>query len=137
MAKEYSRTQRVADFLRRELAQLIQFEVRDPRVGLVSVTDVEVSRDLSHAKVYVTAVDRDTPEEAKEAVAALNNAQGFLRSAIAKESTMRTVPRLHFVFDASIGRGQHLSALIDKAVSSDAQRVDDAAPSSDREDDQV
>jgi len=122
MANDYSRTQRVADFLRRELAQLIQFEVRDPRVGLVSVTDVDVSRDLSHAKVYVTVVDNDTADEAKEVIDVLNKAQGFLRSAIAKDSNMRTVPRLRFIFDASIGRGQHLSALIHKAIKSDEGR---------------
>ncbi|CAH0992242.1 30S ribosome-binding factor [Sinobacterium norvegicum] len=125
MAKEYSRTQRVADYLRRELAQLIQFEVRNPKVGMASITDVEVSRDLSHAKVFITIVDKDTAEQAEENIKALNSAQGFLRSALAKDSSMRTVPRLHFVFDASVGRGQHLSALIEEAIASDAGHQDD------------
>ena len=129
MAKEYSRTQRVSDYLRRELAQLIQFEVRNPKVGMASITDVEVSRDLSHAKVFVTIVDKDTAEDAEENIKALNSAQGFLRSLIAKDSSMRTVPRLHFVFDGSIGRGQHISALIEEAIAVDASHQDDAEPS--------
>ena len=119
MAKEYSRTQRVADYLRRELAQQIQLEVRDPRVGMVTVNDVEVSRDLSHAKIFVTVMGKDTAEEAAESLEALNHAAGFLRSQISRQTQMRTTPRLHFVFDASIGRGAQLSALIDRAVQED------------------
>ena len=66
MAKEYSRTQRVADYLQRELATLIQHELRDPRVGMVSVTGVDVSRDLRHARVYYTVMGSDSSEEAKD-----------------------------------------------------------------------
>lgn len=124
MAREYSRTQRVADFLKQELATLIQFEVRDPRVGMVSVTDVEVSRDLSYAKVYVTVLGKDTEEEAKESVDALNKAAGFLRSQIARSNNARTTPRLRFYFDSSVGRGQYLTGLIDKAVLSDKAFAD-------------
>ena len=65
MAKEYSRTQRVADYLQRELAALIQHEVRDPRVGMVSITGVNVSRDLGHAKVYYTVLGSDSGEDAR------------------------------------------------------------------------
>ena len=75
MAKEYSRTQRVADYLQRELAALIQHEVRDPRVGMVSITGVNVSRDLGHAKVYYTALGSESSEEAKESTEALNKAR--------------------------------------------------------------
>ncbi|HET8710004.1 MAG TPA: 30S ribosome-binding factor RbfA [Spongiibacteraceae bacterium] len=125
MAKEFSRTSRVADFLKQELAQLIQLEVRDPRVGMVSVTGAEVSRDLSHATVYVTVLGKDSAEEAEEAIAALNHAAGFLRSQIAKISNARTTPRLRFVFDASIGRGARMSKLIDDAVASDREHHHD------------
>ena len=72
MAKEYARTQRVADYLQRELAAMIQREVRDPRLGMVSVTGVEVSRDLGHAKVYFTVLDADSKEEAREVSEVLN-----------------------------------------------------------------
>jgi len=122
MAKEYSRTQRVGDFLKRELSNLIQFEVRDPRVGMASITDVEVSRDLSHAKVFITVLGKETAEEAEESVEALNKAAGFLRSQIARMNNARTTPRLRFYFDSSVGRGQYLSNLIDSAVSEDKSR---------------
>jgi ribosome-binding factor A len=125
MAKEYSRTQRVGDFLKQELASLIQFEVRDPRVGMVSITDVEVSRDMSYAKVYMTVMGKETQEEAKESIEALNKAAGFLRTKIAKSNNARTTPRLRFYFDGSVGQGQHLSNLIEKAVSADKQNAGD------------
>lgn len=121
MPKDYSRTERVADWLRRELAGLIQLELRDPRVGMVMVNDVEVSRDLAHAKVYVTIVGRETEADAAESIEALNHAAGFLRSRVAKDSNMRTTPRLLFVYDSSVMRGERLSALIDRAVG----KVDD------------
>ena len=119
MAKEYSRTERVGDFNKRELSNLIQFEVRDPRVGMASVTEVDVSRDMSHAKVYVTVLGKDTEEEALDSVEALNKAAGFLRSQIAKSNNARTTPRLRFYFDSSVVNGQNLSRLIDMAVTED------------------
>ena len=119
MPKEYSRTQRVADYLQRELATLIQREVRDPRVGMVSITGVEVSRDLGHAKVYYTVMGSDSSEDAADSTAALNKAAGFLRSQIARGSTMRSVPQMKFYFDSSIGRGRELEDLIQRAANSD------------------
>ena len=123
MAKEFKRTSRVGDFLKQELAGLIQLEVRDPRVGMVSVTGVEVSRDLSHATVFVTVLGKDSEAEAAEAIAALNHAAGFLRTQIAKISNARTTPKLRFVFDASIGRGARMSKLIDDAVATDREHA--------------
>lgn len=119
MAKEYSRTQRVADYLQRELAALIQHEVRDPRVGMVSITGVNVSRDLGHAKVYFTVLGCDSDEEASESTAALNKASGFLRSQLSRDSNMRSVPQLRFYFDSSVGRGRHLEDLIRRAADAD------------------
>lgn len=98
---------------------MIQQEMRDPRVGMVSITDVEVSRDLSHAKVFCTVLGKDTEEEAKESIDVLNQAAGFLRTQIARVNNARTTPRLKFYFDNSVGRGQYLSGLIDQAVSTD------------------
>jgi ribosome-binding factor A len=123
MPKDYSRVQRVADALRRDVAQYIQLEMRDPRVGMVMVNDVEVSRDLAHAKVFVTVMGKDSEQEASEALQVLNDAAGFLRSQLAKNSTMRTTPRLSFVFDSSVLRGQQLSSLIDQAVATDKTMV--------------
>ena len=119
MAKDYSRTQRVGDYLQRELASLIQQEVRDPRVGMVSITGVDVSRDLGHARVYVTELGKNSSEEAKESVDALNKAAGFLRSQVSRDSNLRTVPQLRFYFDTSVGRGRDLDALIRKAADAD------------------
>lgn len=130
MAKEYSRTQRVADYLQRELAALIQHEVRDPRVGMVSITGVDVSRDLGHAKVYYTVMSSDSGDDASESNEALNKAAGFLRSQLSRDSNMRTVPQLRFIFDTSVGRGRDLEDLIRRAADADRElglRDDDGA----------
>lgn len=121
MAKEYARTQRVADYLQRELASLIQREVRDPRVGMVSITGVDVSRDLGHARVYCTVMGSDSRDEAEQSIEALNKAAGFLRSQLSRDSNMRTVPQLRFYFDASVGRGRDLEALIQRAADADRE----------------
>ncbi len=132
MAKEYARTQRVADYLQREVAALIQHEVRDPRVGMVSITGVEVSRDLGHARVYVTVMGIDSSEDAGETIEALNKAGGFLRSQLSRGSNMRSVPQLRFYFDASVGRGRDLEDLIKRAADADRElglRDDDGSES--------
>ena len=123
MAREFGRPERVADFLRKELSQLIQFQMRDPRVGMASITEVEVSRDLSHAKVFITVLGCNSKEDAKESLSVLNDAAGFLRSNLAKASSMRMVPALRFYFDESILRGQYLSSLIDSARAKDEQLI--------------
>ena len=119
MAKEYARTQRVADYLQRELAQLIQHEVRDPRVGMVSITGVDVSRDLGHARVYYTALGSESSDDARESTEALNRAAGFLRSQLSRDSSMRSVPQLRFYFDDSVGQGRHMEDLLRKAADAD------------------
>jgi ribosome-binding factor A len=128
MAREFGRTERVADYLRQELARLLQAELRDPRVGMVSVNEVEVSRDLAYAKVFVTFMDRDSEQEAREQLEVLNGAAGFLRTQVAHDARMRTVPKLRFVFDASVTRGRRLSDLIDRALADDARRHPAAEP---------
>ena len=116
MPKEFSRTRRVGEQMQRELAQLIQREIKDPRVGMVTVSGVNVSRDLSAAKVYVSVLDDKTIEEV---MAVLQKAAGFLRHELAKSMSLRTVPSLKFCYDDSIERGNRLSRLIDDAVSSE------------------
>jgi ribosome-binding factor A len=136
MPREFTRKDRVSDALQRELAELIRHEVRDPRLGLVNVTAVEVNRDLAHAKVFVSFVDTDSEEECQEAAGVLNGAAGFLRSRLAKQMQMRTTPRLHFIYDPSSKRGQDLSALIDSAVKSDEKHhLDSGTPSDSSEED--
>lgn len=116
MPREFKRAERVSGQLRRELAQLIQSEVKDPAVGLVSVSDVEVSRDLSHAKVFVTVFDESN---AADSIRALKRAAGFLRSRLGQELRMRIIPQLHFTHDDSVEKGQHMDELIEAAVQSD------------------
>lgn len=116
MPRNFNRSERVAGLLRRELAQLIQMEIKDPGVGLVSVSDVEVSRDLAHAKVFVTVFD---PGKAADSIRALKRAAGFLRSRLGSELKMRNIPELHFVHDDSVETGQRLDDLIEKAVRAD------------------
>lgn len=135
MAREYSRTQRVGDFLQQELAQLIQTELRDPRLQMVSITGVEVSRDLAHARVFFTQLGVDDREQAKTVTEVLNKASGFLRSQIARETTMRTVPRLQFRFDESVGRGRDMEALLREAKAADAALHQDDAGDSDADQD--
>jgi len=119
MAREYARTQRVADYLQRELANLLQREVRDPRVGMVSITGVEVSRDMAHAKVYYTLLGAESAEDASEPTRVLNGMAGFLRSELSRDSSMRSVPQLRFCFDTSVGRGRELEDLIRRAAAAD------------------
>ncbi|QKZ02976.1 MULTISPECIES: 30S ribosome-binding factor RbfA [Pseudomonas] len=124
MAKEYSRTQRIGDQMQRELAQLIRREVKDPRVGLVTITAVDVSRDVGHAKVFITVMGQDSAEDIKQTVKVLNAAAGFLRVHLGKEMKLRSVPQLHFHYDESVTRGAQLSALIERAVAEDSQHQD-------------
>ena len=134
-----SRGQRVADQIQRELATLIQLEVRDPRVGMVSITGIDLSRDLAHAKVFITVLDTVTTNGAianvisaeeddldliqvQDNVKALNKAAGFLRSLLSKRLALRAVPKLRFFYDASIENGQRLSGLIDDALTADQEQ---------------
>ena len=102
MAKEYSRTQRIGDQMQRELAQLIRREVKDPRVGLVTITAVEVSRDVGHAKIFITVMGQDRAEEIAQSIKVLNSAAGFLRMQLAREMKLRSVPQLHFHYDEAV-----------------------------------
>ncbi|WP_271409231.1 30S ribosome-binding factor RbfA [Pseudomonas sp. Q1-7] len=120
MAKDYSRTQRIGDQMQRELALLIQREIKDPRLGLVTITAVDVSRDLSHAKVFITVMGQDdNVEKVQLNLDILQDAAGFLRMQLGKAMKLRSVPQLHFHYDASIRRGAELSALIERAVAED------------------
>lgn len=115
MAKDYARTDRIAEQIMRELAQMISLAVKDPCVRKVTLTGVEVTRDYAHAKVFYTALDGDSTQLQQ----GLERAAGFLRSQLAHAMKLRITPQLHFVYDASIERGAHLSQLIDQAVAGD------------------
>tara|TARA_B100000787_G_scaffold53073_1_gene38445 strand:+ start:510 stop:881 length:372 start_codon:yes stop_codon:yes gene_type:complete len=116
MAKEFSRTSRIGEVIMRELAQMIQQEVSDPRVGMVTVSHVDVTSDLRYAKVYITRLNEtESEEDVKECIAGLTNAAGFLKRGIAKRVEIRTVPELKFYYDKSLEHGFHMDKLIAKA----------------------
>ena len=117
MPKEFSRSSRVAEQVRRELAELIQLEVKDPRVGLVTLTDVEISPDYAHAKVFFTSLKGESG--VSEVRAGLRAASGFLRRELGRRIRIHTLPELHFAYDRSVEQGDRLSRLIDEAVKSD------------------
>jgi len=116
MPRDFKRSERVAGQLRRDLARLIQQEIKDPEVGFVSLSDVEVTHDLSHAKVFITVFD---PEKAEESLKALRRASAFLRLRLGKELRLRHVPELHFVHDDSVEHGSFIDELIEKALKAD------------------
>jgi ribosome-binding factor A len=117
MAKPFSRSNRVAEQMRRELADLLQFEVKDPRVGMVTITEVEVTGDMEHAKVFYSAA-----KGTLELQAGLEKSSGFLRSQVAKRMLLRKVPQLHFEYDASADYGMKMSQLINEALGQDSSK---------------
>ena len=124
MAKEYSRSHRVAEQMQRELADLLMFEVKDPRIGMVTITAVEVTGDMAHAKIFYSA-PQSKPNIANHAKTlqsiqkGLENSAGYLRTQVAKRMLLRTVPQLHFVYDESIDIGMKMAQLIDAARATD------------------
>lgn len=124
MPREFSRTRRVAEQMQRELAQLIREEIRDPRLGMITLSGVEVARDMAHAKIFFTVLDEQEHDPAVT-LAILNKAAGFLRHALGQRMIMRAVPQLHFHYDDTTARGAHINALIDSALAKDAHKDDD------------
>lgn len=116
MPKHSSRVQRVAREIQRELAVLLRDAVKDPRLGMITLTDVEVSQDYAHAKVFYTSLSGDA---APETARGLKHAAPFLRSQLSQRLKLRVVPELRFVYDSSVEGGMRLSQLIDEAVASD------------------
>lgn len=111
--KGYSRKDRVAEQIRRELAELLRTELKDPRVGMISLTEVEVTADYAHAKVYFSTLAAG--DNLPAVMTGLQNASGFLRRELGKRISIHTTPQLHFVFDQSLERGADLSKLIEEA----------------------
>ncbi len=124
MAREFTRSRRVGEQMQRELALLIQQELKDPRLGMITVSGVEVTRDFAHAKVFVTVLS-DEPEQVAQSLEGLRHAAGFLRRELGRRMLARTIPELHFVHDTSVEQGSRLSALIDRAVAADGHNKDD------------
>lgn len=125
------RQQRVADQIQRELAGFIQFELKDPRLDMITVSGVDVSRDFSYADVYVTFMKSKSDAEAKELVGILNNASGYLRKLLGQSIKLRITPNLRFHYDATLSRGAKMNALINQAIEKDQENNDESLPDSD------
>ena len=120
MPAEFSRTQRLGEQIKRDLALLIQRELKDPRIGMVTVNFVDLSKDLSYADVNVTAlVSDDSDEKIIESLIILNEASTFLRMELGRALKVRKVPHLRFHYDNSLKRGARINALIHQALQSD------------------
>jgi ribosome-binding factor A len=105
---------RVADQIQRDLSEIIAFELKDPRVGMITLTEVQLTPDYAHAKIFFTML-KDSKEAVQNTVAGLEKAAGFIRGQLGKRPHIHTLPQLHFVHDQSTARGMELSALIDQA----------------------
>ena len=119
MAKEFSRSTRVAEQMQRELADLLMFELKDPRVNMVTITAVEVTGDMAHAKIFYSAPPSKVAKNLQSIQNGLEKSAGFLRTQVAKRMLLRTVPQLHFVYDESIDIGMKMAQLIDAARATD------------------
>lgn len=126
-SRGFSRTERIADQIQRDLAMLLQREIKDPRVGLPTISGVKVSKDLAYADVYITFMAINEPDKVKQALAVLENASGMLRSLLSKSIKLRVMPRLRFHYDETIVEGPRISALINAAVAEDKSRHRDDA----------
>jgi ribosome-binding factor A len=115
--KKSGRPQKLGDLIQRELSELVQRELRDPRVGMITITSVDVSPDFSHAKVFFTTLSSEHIAEAKQG---LGRAAGFLRTQLARRIKLYTTPELRFEYDESVERGDRLSRLIDSVTKKNA-----------------
>ena len=126
MAKEFSRSQRVAQEMQKEIAMILQREIKDPRIGMATVSGVDLSRDLAYGKVFVTffniASDKTEAEMVKDGIKALNEAAGFIRSLLGKEMRLRIVPELTFEYDSSLVDGMRMSNLVSNVIRDDEER---------------
>jgi ribosome-binding factor A len=111
--KGHGRPQRLGDLIQREVSDLIRQEVRDPRVGMITITSVDVSPDMSHAKVFFTVLEKD---KLPDTLAGLGRSAGFLRSQLARRIKMYTTPELRFAYDESVEHGDRISRLLDSVI---------------------
>ena len=125
MPREFSRSQRVGEQIRKELASIIQMEMKDPRLGMVTVSAVDVSRDMSYATAYVTSFGCDNSEEKKQALDVLVEAAGYLRTRLSSRMRLRFTPELRFHYDESLSRGHHILNLLKKNKTDDGSAVTD------------
>lgn len=119
MSREFKRSDRVAQELQKEVAIILQREVKDPRIGMVTVSDVEVSRDLAYAKIFVTFLFDNDREAIKQGMKGLEKASPYIRSLVGKAMRLRIVPELRFIYDESLVEGMRMSNLVSNVIRED------------------
>ncbi|MGL9734852.1 MAG: 30S ribosome-binding factor RbfA [Symbiopectobacterium sp.] len=122
MAREFSRTQRVSQEMQKEIGIILQRELKDPRIGMATVSGVDMSRDLAYAKVFVTFLNDNEPEQVKAGIKALQDASGFIRVLLGKAMRLRVVPELTFAYDNSLVEGMRMSNLVTNVLRNDAEK---------------
>jgi ribosome-binding factor A len=120
MARDYARSRRIGEEIQRSLSEIVRRDLKDPRLQYLTITAVEVSRDLSHANIFCSPLDPDG--DPAPMLEALQSASGFIRRQLGRSLTTRQTPQLHFARDESIAIGSHLTSLIDSVVEDDKQR---------------
>jgi ribosome-binding factor A len=129
MPKDFSRTSRLGEQIQREIARMIQFDMKDPRLGLVTLNYVKVAKDLGYADLYFTVMGARGESDVEirtQTARILNDAAGYLRSELARILTTRVTPQLRFHYDESMDRGHHLTGLIKRAMAEDATHQKDS-----------
>ena len=133
MAKEFSRVDRLSQHIKKEMAVILQREIKDPRLhSMITVSDVEVSRDLSHAKVFVTFLGMDD-SKVEDNLKILNDASGYVRSLIGKRIQTRIVPHIRFAFDQSLNEGIRMASLVTSVRQEDERKRKDAGLAADND----
>ncbi|WP_294882859.1 30S ribosome-binding factor RbfA [uncultured Gilliamella sp.] len=125
MAKAFNRSSRVGHELQKEIAIILQREIKDPRLGMVTVSGVDISRDLSYAKVFVTFLNDDDPQIIEQGLNVLNDAKGYIRTLIGKAMRLRIIPEIKFFYDESLVKGMQMSSLVSDVIKQDNERHKD------------
>lgn len=120
--KEFKRSDRVAQTLQKEIAIILQREVKDPRIGMVTVSDVEVSRDLAYAKVFVTFLFAEDQGQVEDALRGLEKASPYIRTLLGKAMRLRIIPELRFIYDQTLVEGMRMANLVTQVVRDDEAR---------------
>ncbi|MEN2855782.1 Ribosome-binding factor A [Mannheimia haemolytica] len=122
MSREFKRSDRVAQELQKEVAVILQREVKDPRIGMVTVSDVEVSRDLAYAKIFVTFLFDNDAEAIKQGMQGLEKASPYIRTLLGKAMRLRIVPELRVIYDESLVEGMRMSNLVSSVIKNDEEK---------------
>ncbi|MEN2838188.1 Ribosome-binding factor A [Mannheimia haemolytica] len=122
MSREFKRSDRVAQELQKEVAVILQREVKDPRIGMVTVSDMEVSRDLAYAKIFVTFLFDNDAEAIKQGMQGLEKASPYIRTLLGKAMRLRIVPELRFIYDESLVEGMRMSNLVSSVIKNDEEK---------------